>query len=396
MTGDLLWLEPVGGLAGDMFLAAALDLGLPRDALEAALAGLGLPGFRLEVTRRESSGIAGTHLDVRVEGAQPSVRGLSEILALVGASGLSPRAKEAAAAVFRRLGAAEAKVHGVPVEQVHFHEVGAVDSIVDVCGAAAVLELLGWPRVIASPPELGKGMVKTAHGFLPVPPPAVLELVRGLPVRPGGPPGEAVTPTGAALLATLCEVGEPPPLVARAVGYGVGTARWPDRPNVLRMTLADAAPGAAAGAPAGEVWELACNLDDATGQLAARAVDEALARGALDAWVAPVTMKKGRPGLVLSALAPAAARDEVARALVRETTTLGVRMRPVSRLELAREWREVETMYGAVRVKLGLLDGAVVQAQPEHDDCLARARERGVPLKEVLAAALAAWRSGRA
>ncbi|HZZ86371.1 MAG TPA: nickel pincer cofactor biosynthesis protein LarC [Anaeromyxobacteraceae bacterium] len=392
--GDLLWLEPVGGIAGDMFLAAALDLGVPREGLEAALGTLGVPGFRLEVTRRESSGIAGTHLDVVVEGPQPHVRGLAEILALVAASGLAPRAKAAAAAVFGRIGAAEARVHGVPVEQVHFHEVGAVDSIVDVCGAAVVLELLGWPRVVAAPPELGKGMIKTAHGFLPVPPPAVLELLRGKPVRPGGPPGEAVTPTGAALLAELCELGDPPPFTPRQVGYGVGTARWPDRPNVLRMTLGDAAAAAPAGE--GELFELSCNLDDATGQLVARAIEEALAAGAVDAWAAPLTMKKGRPGLLLQALAPAAARDAVARAFVRETTTLGVRMHAVSRLELGREWREVETGYGPVRVKLGLLDGAVVQAQPEHDDCLARAREHGVPLKEVVAAALAAWRAARA
>ncbi len=392
---DLLWLEPVGGIAGDMFLAAALDLGVPRAALEAALATLGVPGFRLEVTRKESSGIAGTHLDVRVEGPQPHARALADILALVAASGLSPRAREAAERLFRRIGAAEARVHGVPVEQIHFHEVGAVDSIVDVCGAAVVLDLLGWPRVVAAPPELGKGMVKTAHGFLPVPPPAVLEILRGRPVRPGGPPGEAVTPTGAAILAELCELGEPPAFTPRQVGYGVGTARWPDRPNVLRMTL-----GAVAEAPVaaegGGLFELSCNLDDASGQLAARALEEALAAGAVDAWVAPVTMKKGRPGLVVQALAPAAARDAVARALVRETTTLGVRMHPVARLELERGWREVETSYGRVRVKFGVLDGAVVQAQPEHDDCLARAREHGVPLKEVLAAALAAWRAAGA
>jgi uncharacterized protein (TIGR00299 family) protein len=386
----LVVLEPVGGIAGDMFLAAALDAGVSRAALEAALATLGVPGFRLVVTRADASGIAGTHVDVVVEGPQPASRGLPEILALVRASGLAPRARDAAIAVFERLGRAEAKVHGVPLERVHFHEVGAVDSIVDVCGAAAALELLGWPRVVALPPELGQGFVKTAHGLLPVPPPAVMELLTGVPVRPGGPPGEAVTPTGAALLVALCEIGTPPPFTPRAVGYGVGTARWPDRPNVLRMTLGEVT---GAEASPSRVVQLECNLDDCPGQLVARAIEAAFEAGALDAWATPCTMKKGRPGIVLAALAPEDRRQAVARAFLRETTTLGVRMREVERIELEREIVSVETAYGAVRVKVGRLEGTITTAHPEYDDCAARARERGVPVKEVVAAAVAAWRA---
>jgi uncharacterized protein (TIGR00299 family) protein len=273
---------------------------------------------------------------------------------------------------------------------VHFHEVGAVDSIVDVCGAAIALDLLGWPRVVSAPPELGQGFVRTAHGRLPVPPPAVLEILRGVAVRPGGPPGEAVTPTGAALLATLAEVGDPPALVPRRIGVGVGTARWPDRPNVLRMTLADAAP--ARRAAGDELWLLEANLDDCPGQLVARAIDAALEEGALDAWAAPCTMKKGRPGLVLAALAPGGRRDAVARAFAAETTTLGVRFRAVERLELERAHEAVDTAYGRIRVKVGRLGGDVLGAHPEHDDCLAAARAHRVPLKEVMAAAIAAWR----
>jgi len=385
---DLLWLEPIGGIAGDMFLAAALDLGVPEDGLGRLLSSLGLPGWRLEVTRAESSGIRGAHVEVVLEGKQGQGRRLADIVALVKRSGLPPRAREAALALFGRIGRAEAKVHGVPLEEVHFHEVGAVDSIVDLCGAAAVLELLGWPRAVASPPELGQGLQRMHHGVAPVPPPAVLEILVGKPVRPGGPEGEAVTPTGAAILAELFELGTPGPLVPRRIGYGVGTTRWPDRPNVLRLTLADAA-GAAVG---GEVFLLEANLDDATGQLVARAIEVALERGALDAWAAPVTMKKGRPGLVLSALAPAARRDEVARVLVAETTTLGVRWRPVERLELERDLVAVETGFGAVRVKVGRLGGEVLNAHPEWDDCLVRAREHGVPVKRVLEAAMAAYR----
>src|SRR5919204_3103225 len=220
--GDLLLLEPVGGAAGDMFLAAALDLGVPRADLERALGTLGV-AFRLELTRAEASGISGAHVDVVPEGPQPAHRHLADILELVRRSGLAPRAREAALALFDRIGRAEAKIHGIALEDVHFHEVGAVDSIVDLCGAAVVMDLLGWPRAVSLPPELGRGFVRTAHGPLPVPAPAVLELLSGKPVRHGGPPGEAVTPTGAAILAVLCEIGPPPPVFTpRRVGYGVG------------------------------------------------------------------------------------------------------------------------------------------------------------------------------
>jgi len=387
---DLLWLEPIGGAAGDMFLAAALDLGVPEADLLRLLATLRLPGWRLEVTRAEASGIQGAHVEVVLEGKQGHGRSHAGIAGLIRKSGLPLRAREAALALFDRIGRAEAKVHGVPLAEVHFHEVGAVDSIVDLCGAAAVMELLGWPRAVASPPELGHGLQRMHHGVVPVPPPAVLEILVGKAVRPGGPPGEAVTPTGAAILAELFELGVPGPLVPRRIGYGVGTTRWPDRPNVLRLTLADAAGASFSG---GEVFLLEANLDDATGQLVARAIEVALERGALDAWAAPVTMKKGRPGLVLSALAPAARRDEVARVLAAETTTLGVRWRAVERLELERSFVTVETAFGAVRVKVGRLGGEVLNAHPEWDDCLVRAREHGVPVKRVLDAALAAYRA---
>jgi uncharacterized protein (DUF111 family) len=274
-----------------------------------------------------------------------------------------------------------------------------VDSIVDVCGAAVALDLLGWPRVVSAPPELGTGTVRTAHGALPVPPPAVLELLVGKPVRPGGPPGEAVTPTGAALLAALAEIGPLPPVVPARVGYGVGTVAWPDRPNVLRMTLGEAADAAgrtlAEGGAERTVWVLEANLDDCPGELVARAIEACLEAGALDAWAAPLTMKKGRPGLLLGALAPDAHRASVTRAILVETTTLGVRQHAVRREELAREVVTVDTVYGPVRVKVARLEGREVGAHAEYDDCAARARERGVPVKEVVAAALGARRGPR-
>ena len=387
----LLLLEPVGGIAGDMFLAAALDLGVDRAALDEALASLGVPGFRLLATQAESGGVRGTHVDVLVEKGAAQERRLPEILRVIDGSGLSPRARAAAGAVFERIGRAEARVHGVAIDQVHFHEVGALDSIVDVCGAAAVMEILGWPRVLCPPPELGQGFVATAHGRLPVPPPAVLEILKGIPVRPGGPPGEAVTPTGAALIAELALVADPasfPALVPERVGYGVGTVRWPDRPNVLRMTLGEEV-------ASGGLWVLEANLDDCPGQLVAHAIEAALAAGALDAWAAPLTMKKGRPGLLLGALALRDRRDAVARVLLDETTTLGVRFHAVDRIELDRELVPVSTAYGQVRVKVARRGEATVGAHPEYDDCLARAREHGVPVKEVMAAAAAAFRAGR-
>jgi hypothetical protein len=389
--GKLLLLEPVGGIAGDMFLAAALDLGVPRPDLDAALSSLRLPGFRLLATRAQAGGVSGTHVRVLLEPGPEEARGLPAIRAIVDGSGLAPRARAAARAVFERIGRAEARVHGVPLEEVHFHEVGAVDSIVDVCGAAAVMELLGWPRVLCAPPELGQGLVDTAHGRLPVPPPAVVEILKGVPVRPGGPRGEAVTPTGAALLAELATVADPasfPAIVAERVGCGVGTARWDDRPNVLRMTLGEEA-------PRGGLFVVEANLDDCPGQLVARAIEAALGAGARDAWAAPLTMKKGRPGILLGALADADRRDAVARVFLEETTTLGVRFHAVERIELERELVPVATPYGEVRVKVGRREGAPVGATPEYDDCLARAREHGVAVREVLAAAMAAFRAGR-
>lgn len=385
---SVLWLEPIGGLAGDMFLAAALDLGVDRAALEGALRTLGLPGWTLEVTRGERGGLAGTHVRVATAGPEHAHRHLADVTALIDASGLSPRAKAAARSAFERLGRAEAKVHGVPVEHVHFHEVGAVDSIVDLCGAAVALDLLGWPRVVCAPPELGTGFVTGAHGRMPVPPPAVLELLAGTPVRPGGPPGEAVTPTGAVILAEWAEVGAVPALVPARTGVGLGTRAWPDRPNALRATLGEGVPEAPRD---GGLWVLEANLDDCPGELVARALEAALEAGALDAWAAPLTMKKGRPGILLGALCEEARRGPVTEALFGETTTLGVRRYRVERDVLERELVPVETPYGTVRVKLARRAGRVTGVHPEYEDCAARARERGVPVREVMVAALRGW-----
>lgn len=388
----VLYLEPVGGIAGDMFIAAALDLGVDARALEGSLRGLEVPGWRLEVRHAVRHAIRGTHLDVVLEApeAHPH-RGLADIRALIErAPTLPARARARALAVFAAIGEAEARVHGVPVEAIHFHEVGAVDSIVDVCGACVALELLGDPEVVAAAPPLGSGTVRVAHGAMPVPVPATLELLRGLPVRFEG-VGELTTPTGAALLKVLAaRVGSPPPpgFVVERVGYGVGTKDFKDRPNVLRASLGrvhEQAP------QAGALWELAANLDDASPQLLGYLVEKLLAAGALDAWVCPAVMKKGRPGHLLGVLAPGEKRAALEELLLRESTTLGVRAHAVERVALERDWVEVETPWGRVRIKRGLRGGAVLNAHPEFEDCRRIAEAAGVPLKRVQEAALGAY-----
>jgi hypothetical protein len=287
--------------------------------------------------------------------------------------------------VFEVIGRAEARIHDVPLEAVHFHEVGAVDSIVDVCGAALALDLLGQPVVVYAPPPLGSGTVETLHGRLPVPAPATLEILRDLPVRFEG-QGELTTPTGAALLKALCQPGPPPALRVLRTGYGLGRRDLADRANVLRATLG--APVEAAGT---DVWELAVTLDDATPQLLGYLVETLLTHGALDAWVAPVTLKKSRPGHVLSVLVAAGEREQVVRRLLSESPTLGVRAWPVQRTVLDRSHVEVETAHGPVRVKIGSLDGETLNAAPEYEDVRARAEAAGVPFKQVWAEALAAY-----
>ena len=396
MGRDVLFIEPVGGIAGDMFLAAALDLGVPLEALEAPLRTLALKGWRFVVSRSARHQITGTHLDVVVDGqgATPhdtngghhphGERGLKEIVALINASQLPARAKQRALEVFGAIGEAEAKVHGVPVEKIHFHEVGAVDSIVDICGAAVVLELLGDPEVFCAPPPLGSGTVTIAHGTVPVPVPATMELLKGLPVRFEG-KGELTTPTGAALVRCLTQVGLPPPMTVKKFGYGLGTKDFADRANVVRVSL-----GERSGAPhADEVAVLEANLDDCSPQLLGALVEQLIAHGALDAWVAPVTMKKGRPGHLLGALAPLDKQAELTRLILAESTSLGVRHHLAQRSVLERKHVTVDTAYGPIRIKLGLDGGQTVNAAPEFDDCRAAAEKANVPLKAVMQAALA-------
>jgi hypothetical protein len=312
------------------------------------------------------------------------------------------RGGERALAVFRRLAEAEARVHGTTAEKVHFHEVGAVDAIVDIVGVCAGLEMLGVERVVASGLPMGSGSVDVEHGRLPVPVPAVVELMRGFPTRSCDEEGELTTPTGAALVVTLADTfGPMPAMTVEKVGYGAGAREGVHVPNVLRLILGREVPASSrcAGTTPGQadeadvVWLLEANVDDASGETLGAATQALFEAGALDVWLVPATMKKGRPGVVLACLAAEGLVAAVEEAIFRETPTFGVRRSAVGRTKLAREHATVETAFGPVRVKVGRRCGRVVTASPEYEDCRRLAAERGVALREVYAAAMAAWRS---
>jgi pyridinium-3,5-bisthiocarboxylic acid mononucleotide nickel chelatase len=323
------------------------------------------------------------------EGRSP--RGLRDVGEIVDGAGMSPRARDRAVKAFELLAAAEAAVHGVDPERVHFHEVGADDALADVCGVAAALEDLEVDRVVCSPLPVARGLVEASHGTLPLPAPATLELLRGAPLEGVDPGHELVTPTGAALIAALASgYGELPRMRLEATGYGAGSRELGSRPNVVRALLGEPLRDAYPPAPAAEVALVETNLDDLLPELVPDAVEEVSAAGALDTWVTSVQMKKGRPGVVISAIARPADEAAVAEAMVRHTSTLGVRVSRALRWELEREWRTVEVGDEPVRVKVGRLAGSAMGAAPEHDDCVEVARRTGRPVRAVWAAALAA------
>ena len=388
MNERVLWLEPVGGIAGDMFLAAALDLGISQAELETQLHSLAVPGWKLVLSRAERHAIVGTHVNVVVTEPEEghAHRSWKDIDALISRSKLSVTAKARALHVFRLIGEVEAQIHGTTLDEIHFHEVGAVDSIVDICGAAVALDLLGNPKVYSSPPPLGSGTIRIAHGVVPVPVPATLALLKDLPVRFEG-LGELTTPTGAALLKAFATIAPPPELIVERIGYGVGTKDWKDRANILRMSVGRTTQTSTS------LRVLECNLDDCSPQVLGAVIEMLMARGALDAWVAPVVMKKGRPGHLVGVLTDGEHHSVLLETLLTETTTLGVREHSVSRTALERRHETVQTKWGPVRVKLGLRGDAVLNAAPEFEDCRALAALAKVPLKDVQAAALAAWHS---
>ena len=384
------------GVSGDMVLGALLDAGGSEPALREGLARLELDPYELEVGRTERGGIGATQVVVRTEGRKRRTWG--DLRELLGGAALPEPVRQRALATFARLAEAEGRVHRVPAEQVHFHEVGAVDAVVDIVGAALLLEDLGVTEIRASAVATGSGRVRSEHGVLPVPAPAVLELLRGVPLHTGGVEAELTTPTGAAILAASAEgFGELPPVRVARVGYGAGGRRHQEVPNLLRVLLGERVDAEPEG-DHGLVLE--ANIDDMTPELAPWVMDRLLEAGAADVWFTPIHMKKGRPGITLSVLCPPGSETALRGVLWRETSTLGVRGLPVRKWMLERRVVEVEVPGGTVRVKLGLDQSAVVNAAAEFADCARVASETGQPLKEVMAraqaAALAALDAGRA
>ncbi len=387
----VLYLDLFSGASGDMLIASLLDLGLEMAALVSALESLKVPGWSISAEKTVSRGISGTRIAVNDAAASHPARHIHQVRDIINASPLSPRVKSRSLSVFDRIARVEASIHGVPVEKVHFHEIGAVDSIIDIVGFCRGLEILGVDRVHSSPAPLGGGTVETAHGTLPVPAPATLALLAEAkaPVRPHPAQTEILTPTAAALLAEFASFSFPSMRIER-VGYGVGARELPWA-NVVRAWMGPAVEAADAEAP-DAVVQIDCNMDDSTGQDLGFVMERLFSAGALDAWFTPIQMKKNRPSVLLSVLVRPVDADALAGMILAETPSFGVRMSPpLSRKVCGRSVREVSTPWGAVRVKEKLMGGEVVSLSPEYEDCARIARESGVPISRVRDAARRAF-----
>ena len=436
----LAYLECFSGMSGDMFLGALVDTGVSPRLLEDTVAALGV-GARLETSRVVRSGISATKVDVWVDGEkdlpreeywakQPGHdhlhehghnhahshhaesapaealveaptphqhehahgRHLTQIREIIGKSGISESAKKTAIEIFEALGTAEAKIHNVPVEDVHFHEVGAVDAIVDIVGAAVGAEALGVDAIIASPLNVGGGTVKCAHGTFPVPAPATVELLQGIPIYSSDIKAELVTPTGAAIIKTLASrFGAFPEMKIEKSGYGAGTRDFPSHPNVVRLTIGESVATSAGKTASETISVLEANLDDLNPQVFGYVMDRLLHEGALDAFAMPVQMKKNRPGTLLTVLCKPEEASRLTQLIFAETTTLGVRQRDEVRQTLARRWESVRTPWGEVRIKIASMNGTVTNYAPEYEDCRKIAAEHHVALKTVMQEAAQAY-----
>jgi len=367
-----------------MILGALVAAGVEPGYLREQLSSLPVSGFNIDFETVNRSGLSATY--ARVETAhEHKHRHLSDIKQIIEASALKETVKQRAVQIFTRLAEAEARVHNEPVDHVHFHEVGALDAIVDVVGAAICFDALQIDRFICSPIHVGSGMVKMAHGQFPIPPPAVTELLKGVPFYATEIKGELLTPTGAAIITSVCrEYGPIPRITTDLSGYGAGTREYQDFPNVLRVLIGQTED---TGATDERLWMIETNLDDASPQIIGHVMDRVLESGALDCFFTPVQMKKNRPGVLLSVLCSAGDKETVMKLLFTETTTLGVRSYEVTRRALQRSLVRVETPYGPIDVKVAHLDGRVVNEMPEFEQCRQAAAKTGVPLKVVEEAA---------
>lgn len=387
-----LYLDCFSGASGDMILGGLLDLGLPLDDLRAALGSLAVDLGGISSERVLRAGLSATKFNVAADQPQSEHHHkhyhLTGIVEAINRSALSPAGKARAIQLFERLARAEAEIHAMPVEKVHLHEVGAIDSIVDIVGAVYGLEQLGPIRIVASPLNVGGGTVTCAHGVFPVPAPATARLLQGVPVYAGDVQMELVTPTGALLVTGYADTYGPMPAMTIAkIGYGAGARDPKGHPNVLRMILGDSE----GGSHAHRVVEILCEIDDMNPQLFGPLMDRLLEAGALDVFYAPVQMKKNRPGTLVTVLARPEDREPLSAILFTETTTIGVRYQEMLRECLDREFVEIQTFIGRIRFKVARRNGEVLNASPEFDDCARIAGERNIPVKQVQAIALKAW-----
>lgn len=390
----LAYFDCFSGISGDMTLGALVDAGLDTEKLRAGLRGLQVPGWEMGAEKVWKNGMSATYVKVKTEDSSKH-RSLSVILDILEKSTLEKPVREMAAAIFKKLGAAEATVHDVPIEKIHFHEVGAVDAIVDIVGACIGFHELGIEKFACSALNVGGGTAKMAHGVLPVPAPATARLLQGLPTYSNGVQKELVTPTGAAIVATLCSAfGPQPGMKVSAIGYGAGTADLEGQPNVMRIMIGeevavrnDAQPGMAVLLDEAIVV-MEANLDDMNPQIYGYVMEKALGAGALDVYTTPVQMKKNRPGTLLTILCKPAEANALMSLVLAETTTLGVRSYTAQRRILAREFLTVATSFGEVRVKIARMAGVVAHVAPEYDDCYRLAVEKNVPLQTVMGEAI--------
>lgn len=369
------------GISGDMNLGAMIDLGVDQAFLSGELAKLNLPGWELIVQKDQRHGITGTKATVRQTRHEHAHRHLSDIKKIINDSSLDEKTRELSLKIFEKIAIAEAKIHGIHIDHVHFHEVGAIDSIIDVVGAAICYLALNVDGVHISTVELGGGFVNCDHGKLPVPAPATAELIKGIPVKKDGVNFEATTPTGAAILAVLGTDFNPSTIVkVEKTGYGVGQKEHPDVPNLLRVFLGETETGTASGHNA---LQLECNIDDMNPEFYEHISEMLFKAGASDVFISNLMMKKGRPGVLLSVICESGLADVIKKILFTETTSLGIRTFPFRKDTLVREFDSVQTDYGKLTVKRSFYNGKEVSAKPEYEECRKIAVEKGIPVKEV-------------
>lgn len=389
----IAYFDCFSGISGDMILGAMLDLGVGLDELKAELNKLGLDGYQLNVRSVTKGVIKGSKVEITLSSPIQPVRKLADVQQIIDSSSLIPPIKHKACHIFKRLAEAEAHVHGVTLEEIHFHEVGAVDAIVDVVGAVAGLSLLGIDGVVASPINVGAGMVNTQHGCLPVPAPATVELLKGARIYSSGVEYELATPTGAAIITSLAQsYGHYPPMCLEAVGYGAGDHDIDNFPNMLRIVVGEVQVDCLQD----QVTVLEADIDDMNPELYAWVMERAFELGAIDVSLTPVYMKNNRPASRITILAPPHLTHTLTELLLAETTSLGVRYYPVERTKLERRIEEVETEFGRIKLKVARINKEVKNIAPEYADCRRVARETGMPLKEVYQVAKQAWINHRA